>query len=178
MLWCITIIPKDSNNALQKLSVPIVLLGSLWGAVGVVLDAFKVINERRDLAFKMVAECGKCADRGVTPFVIYWTNMVPLTVGLVIFLAVVMTIMIRIYLISLVWRTRPSRVGWFRLASSYRHRLFLPLLHFFSAVPLIFLPRCAGKDLNRTVASTSRNGLNSDDTACPVTKRSGLPMMA
>jgi hypothetical protein len=64
--------------------------------VGVVLDAFKVINERRDLAFRMVADCGKCVDRGVTPFVIYWTNMVPLTVGLVIFLAVVTTIMIRI----------------------------------------------------------------------------------
>lgn len=84
------------KDTLEKLSVPIVLMGSLWAAVGVVLEAFKVINERRDLAFKMVDECGKCLEKMLTPQIVYWTNMVPLTLGLVLFLIVVTALMIKI----------------------------------------------------------------------------------
>ena len=84
------------KSALEKLSVPVVLMGSLWAAVGVVLDAFKVINERRDLILELITKCGKCADRALTPLVVYWTNLFPLTTGLVLFLVVVTTIMIKI----------------------------------------------------------------------------------
>lgn len=84
------------KDTLEKVTVPIVLMGSLWAAMGVVLEAFKVINERRDLAYKMVAECGKCSEKVLTPQVVYLTNMVPLTVGQVLFLIVVTILMLRI----------------------------------------------------------------------------------
>lgn len=87
---------EQVKNTLEKMTVPIVLMGSLWAAMGVVLEAFKVINERRDLAFKMAGECGKCAGKVLTPQIIYLTNMVPLTVGLVLFLIVVTILMIKI----------------------------------------------------------------------------------
>ncbi len=82
------------NTSLEKLSVPLVLMGSLWAAVGIVFDAFVVINSRRDLILTLITECGKCEDHALTPKLIYWTNLLPLSIGLILFLIVVMTLII------------------------------------------------------------------------------------
>lgn len=84
------------NSDLEKLGVPIVLIGALWSAMGVVLEAFKVINERRDLVLNLIGECGKCTLQSLKPLIIYWTNMFPLTIGLVIFLIIMTGVLIKI----------------------------------------------------------------------------------
>ena len=84
------------NNSLEKLSIPIILLGSVWAAVGIIFQAFVVINERRDKVFALLEECGNCADKALTPAFIYWTNLFPLSAGLVIFLIVVTLVMLRL----------------------------------------------------------------------------------
>lgn len=81
---------------LQTLGLPLVLLGSLWGAVGVVLNAFGVINERRDLMFKLLDECGRCEGRTLGPVQIYMSNLLPLSSGLCLFLLIVTYVMLSI----------------------------------------------------------------------------------
>ena len=81
---------------LQTLGLPLVLLGSLWGAVGVVLNAFGVINERRDLMFKLLDECGLCEGRTLGPVEIYLSNLLPLSTGLCLFLLIVSYVMLSI----------------------------------------------------------------------------------
>ena len=81
---------------LQTLGLPLVLLGSLWGAVGVVLNAFGVINERRDLMFKLLDECGSCEGRILGPVQIYVSNLLPLSTGLCLFLLIVSYVMLSI----------------------------------------------------------------------------------
>lgn len=81
---------------LQSLGLPLILLGSLWGAVGVVLNAFGVINERRDLMFKLLDECGPCPDRTLGPVELYISNLLPLSAGLCLFLLIVSYVMLSI----------------------------------------------------------------------------------
>jgi hypothetical protein len=84
------------NSDLEKLSVPIVLIGSLWSAMGVVLEFFKIINERRDLVLTLIEKCGKCVAHPLRPLVIYWTNMFPLSLGVFIFLIIMTGVLIKI----------------------------------------------------------------------------------
>lgn len=71
------------------LGLPIVLLASLWGAVNTTLNFYRFINERRDEVFRLLDECGRCPGRSLGPFEIYFTNMMPLTVGVCLFLVLI-----------------------------------------------------------------------------------------
>lgn len=82
------------GGGLERMGIPLVLFGSLWGAVGVVLQAYKAINERRDEIFKLIETCGDCTERILTPDAIYWTNLLPLSTGLVLFLFIVSWLML------------------------------------------------------------------------------------
>lgn len=83
------------NSEFEKLGVPIVLIGSLWSAMDVVLSAFKEINERRDLITDLIDKCGKCDDCSLTPAIVYWTNLFPLSAGVIIFLAIMTVVSIK-----------------------------------------------------------------------------------
>lgn len=82
------------DGGLERMGIPLVLFGSLWGAVGVVLEAYQVINERRDEIFNLIETCGVCAERIMTPHIVYWTNLLPLSTGLVLFLLIVSWLML------------------------------------------------------------------------------------
>jgi len=84
------------NYNTGTLGLPIVLLVSLWGAVNTTLSIFRVINERRDLAFSMIEECGKCPDKLLGPVEIYVTNMLPLSIGVCLFLGLICYVVISI----------------------------------------------------------------------------------
>jgi len=84
------------NYGTGTLGLPIVLLVSLWGAVNSTLKFFEVINERRDMAFGMIDSCGTCPEQTLGPLTIYFTNVVPLTTGVSIFLLLVSYVVISI----------------------------------------------------------------------------------
>ena len=78
------------------LGLPIVLLGSLWGAVNTTLKFYEVINERRDQVFELIDECGVCPDITLGPLQIYFTNMMPLTIATCLFLVLICYVTISI----------------------------------------------------------------------------------
>ena len=71
------------------LGLPIVLLGSLWGAVNTTLKFYEVINERRDQVYKLIDKCGVCPDITLGPMQIYFTNMMLLTIAACLFLVLI-----------------------------------------------------------------------------------------
>lgn len=83
---------------MEALGRPLILLAALWGAVNTTLNFFEIINERRDLMFSLIDRCGACADAGITlgPIELYFTNLLPLTVGLMIFLGLIGYVVISI----------------------------------------------------------------------------------
>jgi hypothetical protein len=83
---------------MEALGRPLVLLAALWGAVNTTLNFFEIINQRRDIMFGLIDRCGACADAGITlgPLELYFTNLLPLTVGLMIFLALIGYVVISI----------------------------------------------------------------------------------
>jgi hypothetical protein len=83
---------------MEALGRPLVLLAALWGAVNTTLSFFQIINARRDIIFELVDRCGACVDAGITlgPTELYFTNLLPLTIGLVIFLALIAYVVISI----------------------------------------------------------------------------------
>ena len=74
---------------ISSLGLPLLLLSALWGAVNIVLTTYGVINTKRDQILGLIAECGKCSEKILGPEVIYWTNLLPLSVGLCLVLAIV-----------------------------------------------------------------------------------------
>lgn len=71
------------------LGLPIVLLASLWGAVNTTLNFYQFINARRDEVFTLLDECGPCPGQTLGPVEIYFTNMMPLTIGVCLFLVLI-----------------------------------------------------------------------------------------
>lgn len=72
---------------MEKLGFPFVLLVALWGAVNTTLSFFQIINAKRDVIFELIDKCGYCPERTLGPVEIYLTNLLPLSVGNIIFLS-------------------------------------------------------------------------------------------
>jgi hypothetical protein len=96
--------PKEPTS----LGLPMLVLGALWGAVTIVLSSYSVINGKRDEILrliecqhvlarpdappKLIDSCQLCCDPGVRvlgPADLYLTNLLPLQVGLLVFLGIV-----------------------------------------------------------------------------------------
>lgn len=84
------------NYGTGTLGLPIVLLVSLWGAVNTTLKFFEIINEHSDMVFKLLEECMTCPKKILGPLEIYFTNVLPLSIGVCIFLALVSYVVISI----------------------------------------------------------------------------------
>lgn len=83
-------------SEINKLGLPIVLLAALWGAVSTTLSFFEIINARRDLIFKLIDSCGYCTEQTLGPIEIYFTNLLPLTIGNAIFLSLICYVILSI----------------------------------------------------------------------------------
>lgn len=96
------------------LGLPLILLGALWGAVSIVLQTYQLINTKRD-QIMMLIECKKaftgkltsvgdfgavpakvleqcqscCYGKELQPIDLYLSNLLPLSLGLCLFLAIV-----------------------------------------------------------------------------------------
>ncbi|UJP06075.1 MAG: hypothetical protein LZF61_03620 [Nitrosomonas sp.] len=81
---------------MDKLGLPIVLLAALWGAVNTTLSFFQIINVRRDMIAELIDQCGLCPDKTLGPLEIYFTNLLPLTFGNIIFLSLISYVIIAI----------------------------------------------------------------------------------
>jgi len=81
---------------MDKLGLPIVLLSALWGAVNTTLSFFQIINARRDIVFELIDKCGRCLEKTLGPIEIYLTNLLPLTIGNIIFLCLISYVIISI----------------------------------------------------------------------------------
>lgn len=75
---------------------PLILLASLWGAVTITLKFFEIINSRRDMMFELIDKCGSCPEQTLGPIEIYFTNLMPLTIGLIIFLGLIVYVVLSI----------------------------------------------------------------------------------
>lgn len=80
----------------NKLGLPIVLLAALWGAVNTTLSFFQIINARRDMMFELIDRCGYCTEQTLGPIEIYFTNLLPLTIGNIIFLGLICYVILSI----------------------------------------------------------------------------------
>ncbi|NBQ68157.1 MAG: hypothetical protein EBU46_04700 [Nitrosomonadaceae bacterium] len=81
---------------MDKLGLPIVLLAALWGAVNTTLSFFQFINARRDMMFELIDKCGYCPEQTLGPVEIYLTNLLPLTIGNIIFLYLISYVILSI----------------------------------------------------------------------------------
>ena len=81
---------------MDKLGLPIVLLAALWGAVNTTLSFFQIINARRDMMFELIDKCGYCTEQTLGPIEIYLTNLLPLTIGNIIFLGLISYVILSI----------------------------------------------------------------------------------
>lgn len=81
---------------MDKLGLPIVLMAALWGAVNTTLSFFQIINTRRDTVFELIDKCGYCPEQSLGPVEIYLTNLLPLTVGNIIFLYLISYVILSI----------------------------------------------------------------------------------
>ncbi|MBK8568824.1 MAG: hypothetical protein IPN81_02050 [Nitrosomonadales bacterium] len=97
------------------LGLPLILLGALWGAVSIVLQSYQMINAKRDQIMVLI-ECKKafagkltnaggdfvavpakvldqchacCYGKELQPMDLYLSNLLPLSLGLCLFLAIV-----------------------------------------------------------------------------------------
>jgi hypothetical protein len=84
------------NFGLGHLGLPIVLLASLWGAVNTTLKIFEIVNERRDMVFELIDKCGYCPAITLGPLEIYFTNVVPISIGACIFLFLISYVVVSI----------------------------------------------------------------------------------
>jgi len=81
---------------MEKLGGPFVLLVALWGAVNTTLSFFQAINARRDLIFELIDKCGYCPEQTLGPIEIYLTNLLPLSIGNIIFLSLISYVILSI----------------------------------------------------------------------------------
>jgi len=99
---------KPKPREIPALGLPVVFLGALWGAVTIVLQAYKLINDKRDEILGMIEcrrliqsgpkdhaalqHCMQCCDpslRILGPIDLYLGNLLPLSGGICLFLAIV-----------------------------------------------------------------------------------------
>jgi len=73
----------------SSLGLPMMLLVALWGAVNTTLKFFEIINKRRDQVFEMLDRCGANCPEILGPIEIYITNCLMMTIGVCIFLAII-----------------------------------------------------------------------------------------
>lgn len=81
---------------MEKLGFPFILLVALWGAVNTTLSFFQAINAKRDLIFELIDKCGFCPDQTLGPVEIYFTNLLPLSIGNIIFLSLISYVILSI----------------------------------------------------------------------------------
>ena len=107
---------------MPTLGLPLILLGALWGAVSIVLQFYQIINAKRDqiLVFieckkafagkltnaggdfvaapaKVLDQCQLCCySKELQPIDLYLSNLLPLSLGLCLFLAIVSLAVVRI----------------------------------------------------------------------------------
>lgn len=81
---------------MEKLGFPFVLLVALWGAVNTTLSFFQVINTKRDVIFELIDKCGYCPEQTLGPVEIYLTNLLPLSIGNIIFLSLISYVILSI----------------------------------------------------------------------------------
>jgi len=81
---------------MDKLGLPIVLLAAIWGAVNTTLSFFQTINARRDMMFELIDKCRYCTEKTLGPLEIYFTNLLPLTIGNIIFLGLISYVILSI----------------------------------------------------------------------------------
>ncbi|MGB1237884.1 MAG: hypothetical protein ACPG4U_06705 [Pseudomonadales bacterium] len=79
-----------------SLTLPLILIASLWGAVSATLQFFSMLNQRRDQAFALLQKCGACPDELLGPLQIYFTNMLPLSLGACLFLFLICYVIVKI----------------------------------------------------------------------------------
>lgn len=77
------------------LTLPLILLASLWGAVTATLEFYQLLNARRDLVFALLAEPGERKSL-IGPLDIYFTNMLPLSIGACLFLFLICYVVVKI----------------------------------------------------------------------------------
>ena len=100
---------KAKPREIPALGLPVVFLGALWGAVTIVLSAYKLINDKRDEILHLIEcrrliegkaaanaealkQCLQCCDpnlRILGPIDLYLGNLLPLSAGICLFLAIV-----------------------------------------------------------------------------------------
>ena len=100
---------RPAAKQVPTLGLPVVFLGALWGAVSIVLTAYKLINDKRDEIIHMLecqgliagkgqgseallGKCLECCDPSVRifgPLELYFGNLLPLSLGVCLFLAIV-----------------------------------------------------------------------------------------
>jgi hypothetical protein len=59
-------------------NVPLTILAGPWAAFDIVLKAFQVLNERRDLYAKLKSNYSEAAKYGLTPNTIFYSDWLPL----------------------------------------------------------------------------------------------------
>lgn len=78
------------------LTLPLILLASLWGAVTATLQFFHAINDRRDTVHQLINQCQSCPNLMLGPREIYFTNMLPLSAGACLFLFLICYVIVKI----------------------------------------------------------------------------------
>jgi len=78
----------------QIFMFPLVLIGTIWGAFTSVLEAFKIILNRRNTICTLIEAPEQNADTVLKIKQQYWYTLFPLSSGLCLFLAIVATFLL------------------------------------------------------------------------------------
>jgi hypothetical protein len=99
---------------LSGFQVALILLGGVWGALGIIVNIFSLLNERRDLVLRITERKAKLsADQ---ERVLFFNDWLPLWIGSCLFLAFISS------MFYLLCRRLPSKS-----ATASRPRVDLPL---------------------------------------------------
>jgi hypothetical protein len=100
---------KPAPKETPKFGLPLFLLGTLWSAVSIVFAAYKLINDKRDEIIhilecqrliggktyaraELLPKCLECCDPNVRilgPIDLYFSNLLPLSFGVCLFLVII-----------------------------------------------------------------------------------------
>lgn len=71
----------SDNFQLSKLGLPVVLLGAIWGAFGVVMQAYNLIDNRRDIAFSIKIAHQASPMEIANAYHVFWFDWFPMWIG-------------------------------------------------------------------------------------------------